>query len=235
MNCRGTAPPTTLSTNSKPPPEGSGSTSMSHTAYWPWPPDCLTWRPCPLALAGERLAQRDPQRHRARRRRRTGCAAGRAARRRGPRPCTTARAGGSRRCSPAAASGPRRRAGRCPGASLSSSALDLRDDGDRQQRVGHQPRLHQQRLLLVRQRVAGLGAGQLGDRADVAGDALRDGALGLAQRRGEGADPLVDVVVLVAAVGQEVARHVHGRSRAAACRRRPGPGRSARRTGRWWS
>ena len=35
MNCRGTEPPTTLSTNSKPDPDGSGSTVMSHTAYWP--------------------------------------------------------------------------------------------------------------------------------------------------------------------------------------------------------
>ncbi len=50
MNCRGTAPPTTLSTNSKPPPEGSGSTSMSQTAYCPWPPDCFTCRPWPSAL-----------------------------------------------------------------------------------------------------------------------------------------------------------------------------------------
>ena len=50
MNWRGTAPPTTLSTNSKPEPRGSGSTSMLQTAYWPWPPDCLTCRP--RALAG---------------------------------------------------------------------------------------------------------------------------------------------------------------------------------------
>ena len=47
MNCRGTAPPTTLSTNSKPPPRGRGSTVMSHTAYWPCPPLCLTCRPWP--------------------------------------------------------------------------------------------------------------------------------------------------------------------------------------------
>ena len=42
-------------------PPGSGSTSMSQTAYWPWPPDCLTCRPWPVAVAGERLAQRHPQ------------------------------------------------------------------------------------------------------------------------------------------------------------------------------
>jgi hypothetical protein len=46
MNCRGTAPPTTLLTNSKPEPRGSGSISIEHTADWPWPPDCLTCRPC---------------------------------------------------------------------------------------------------------------------------------------------------------------------------------------------
>ena len=50
MNCRGTAPPTTLSTNSNPAPSGSGSTSMSQTAYWPCPPDCFTCRPWPFAL-----------------------------------------------------------------------------------------------------------------------------------------------------------------------------------------
>jgi hypothetical protein len=50
MNWFGTEPPTTLSRNSKPEPTGSGSTSMSHTAYWPWPPDCLTCRPWPRAL-----------------------------------------------------------------------------------------------------------------------------------------------------------------------------------------
>ena len=49
MNCRGTAPPTTLSTNSNPPPSGRGSTSIWATAYCPCPPDCLTCRPRPPA------------------------------------------------------------------------------------------------------------------------------------------------------------------------------------------
>src|SRR5258705_4372521 len=48
MKFRGTEPPTTLSTNSKPDPSGNGSTSMSHTAYWPCPPDCLTCLPLPF-------------------------------------------------------------------------------------------------------------------------------------------------------------------------------------------
>ncbi len=45
MNCVGTDPPTTWDTNSNPDPRGSGSNSTWHTAYWPCPPDCLTWRP----------------------------------------------------------------------------------------------------------------------------------------------------------------------------------------------
>lgn len=49
MNCRGTEPPTTLSTNSMPLPVGSGSTSISQIANCPCPPDCLTWRPRPAA------------------------------------------------------------------------------------------------------------------------------------------------------------------------------------------
>ena len=44
----GTAPPTTFTSYSKPLPRGSGSTSMSHTAYCPCPPDCFTCRPWPL-------------------------------------------------------------------------------------------------------------------------------------------------------------------------------------------
>ena len=106
-------------------------------------------------------------------RRRTGCAAGRARRRRAPRPCTTARAGGSRRCARGAASGPRRPAGSAPATACPRRPWTSRADRDRQQRLGHRPRLDQQRVVLVGQRVAGLGAGQLGDRADVAGDALR--------------------------------------------------------------
>ena len=46
----GTAPPTTFDSKVTPEPRGSGEISMSHTAYWPCPPDCLTCRPCPLAV-----------------------------------------------------------------------------------------------------------------------------------------------------------------------------------------
>ena len=51
MNCRGTAPPITLSTNSMPEPTGSGSTSMSQIANCPCPPDCLTCRPRAVAAS----------------------------------------------------------------------------------------------------------------------------------------------------------------------------------------
>ena len=34
---------------------------MWHTAYWPWPPHCLTCRPWTVAAADERLPQRHPQ------------------------------------------------------------------------------------------------------------------------------------------------------------------------------
>ena len=50
MNWRGTDPPTTLSTNSTPPPRSSGSISMWQTAYWPCPPLCLTCRPWTVHL-----------------------------------------------------------------------------------------------------------------------------------------------------------------------------------------
>ena len=67
---------------------------MSQTAYWPWPPDCLTCLPCPLALPPNvsRSGTRSPP---CQRRRRTAAPARRAPRPNGPRPCTTARSDGS--------------------------------------------------------------------------------------------------------------------------------------------
>ena len=50
--------------------------------------------------------------------------------------------------------------------------LGVRHDRHRQQRVGHQPGLDQQRVLLGGQRVAGLRPGELGDGHDVTGDHL---------------------------------------------------------------
>ena len=117
------APPTILSTNSKPSPRGSGSTRMAHSPNWPWPPDCFLCRPSTSAVVGDRLPVRGPARPRCRPSRRT-CA--RAARWRWP--------GGSRR-RPAGRvwwvsssrvdderRGPRRAAGAGRAPSLSSSA-----------------------------------------------------------------------------------------------------------------
>jgi hypothetical protein len=91
--------------------------------------------------------------------------------------------------------------------------LGLGPDGDRQEGLRHHPRLHEQRRVLVRERVTRLGAGELRDGADVTGDALRQRALRLAQRGGQRTDPLVEVVVLVPAAlaeeGGEVAGDVH--------------------------
>ena len=45
MNCRGIEPPKMSSTNSKPPPRGSGSKRILQSPNWPWPPVCFLWRP----------------------------------------------------------------------------------------------------------------------------------------------------------------------------------------------
>ena len=63
-----------------------------------------------------------------------------------------------------------------------------------------------QRLLLRRQRVAGLGHGQLGDRADLAGLELADRLLLLAVEQQQLADPLVLAAGRVPDVGLRVER-----------------------------
>ena len=98
MNWRGMAPPTILSTNSKPAPRSSGSTRRQATPNWPWPPRLLLVLALGLGLAGDRLAVGDPDvlgvdvdaelALRAARGRRPG----------GSRPCPAAASGGSRRC-----------------------------------------------------------------------------------------------------------------------------------------
>src|SRR3954471_20898435 len=45
MYCVGTEPPTTFDSKTNPSPRGRGWNSTWQTAYWPCPPDCLTWRP----------------------------------------------------------------------------------------------------------------------------------------------------------------------------------------------
>ncbi len=197
MNCRGTEPPTTLSTNSKPEPSGSGSTSMSQTANWPCPPDCLTCLPCPLAeppkvsRSGTRrsiLSTLTPNRL--------------------ANPSST---------TPACASPMHHStiwwvSGFCSIRSVGSSAakslqadrqfvvvgLGVRLHRDRQQRLGHGPRLEHERIGLVGQRVSGFGAGQPADRADVTRHHGARRSLLLAERERQRADSLVLVVILVA-------------------------------------
>ena len=209
---------------------------MSQTAYCPWPPDCLTCRPWPVRRAGERLAQRHPQRHR------LDVDAVAVAQpveqhvERAPRPCTTARAGGSRGCSPAAASGPRRPAAPRPWRELVLVGLGLARrsaTGSSGSGISHGSISSGSSLAESVSPVSArpsLATAQMSPAM-----ACGDGPLGLAERRGQRADPLVDVVVLVAAVGQRSGR-TRARSRpGAGCRRTRGPARCARRTGRWWS
>ena len=49
MYCRGIEPPKISSTNSKSAPRGSGSIVILQSANWPWPPDCFLCRPCASA------------------------------------------------------------------------------------------------------------------------------------------------------------------------------------------
>ena len=134
MKLRGMAPPTTFVDELEAAARGQGSTSMSRTAYWPWPPDCLTRRPWPLP-GPENVSRSDtrkagrrstatPYLLRSRSSRTSTCAS----------PMHHSTSWLVSGCARDAWSGPRRRDGRGP-ASLSSSAL-VGDDRDRQQRVG---------------------------------------------------------------------------------------------------
>ncbi len=235
MNWRGTAPPTTLSTNSKPRAGRQRLDLDVADGVLPVPAGLLDVPAVARRPAGERLAQRHPQRHRL-----DLDAVAVAQPVEQHVDVRLAHAPQHELVGLGVVLQPQRRVlGDQPGEALGQLVLVglglARRSATGSSGSGISPRLHQQRLVLGREGVAGLGPGQLGDRADVAGDALRDGALRLAQRRGQRADPLVDVVVLVPAVGQAVAGDVHRSRPGAACRRRPGPGRSGRRTGRWWS
>ena len=92
------------------------------------------------------------------------------------------------------------------GAHLVEVALGLRLDGDHQRRRREVERRQRQRLLLRRQRVAGLGHGQLRDRADLAGLELADRLLLLAVEQQQLADPLVLAAGRVPDVGLRVER-----------------------------
>ena len=198
---------------------------MSHTAYWPWPPDCLTCRPWPVGLAGERLAQRHPQRR--------------------PTSTSTPYRLRSRSSSTSTCASPMHHSTSwwvselCSSRSVGSSATSRPRPWDELVLVG---------LGLAPRSATGSSGSGISHGSISSGSSLAesvspvsarvslataqmspamhcgDGALRLAQRRGERADPLVDVVVLVAAVGRGRARR-RARSRpGAGCRRRPGPG-----------
>ncbi len=129
------------------------------TANWPWPPDCLTSRPWPLP-GPAKVSRSDtrtgtestatPYRLRSRSSSTSTCAS--------PMHHSTSWLVSALRSSRMVGSSATRRPR--PVASLSSSALRVGDDRHRQQRVGHDPRLDEQRAVLVRERVAGLGAGR---------------------------------------------------------------------------
>ena len=171
MNWRGTAPPTTLSTNSKPPPSGSGSTSMSQMAYWPWPPDCLTWRPCPLAVAGERLAQRHDHVAPLDARRRSARCSRSSATSAWASPITQSTSWpGLRRSARSAGSGPRRASRPSAEESLSSSDLVAASIATGSSGVGIDHGLSTRGWSDAGEGVAGLGPRQPADRGDVAGD-----------------------------------------------------------------
>ena len=207
-NWLGTVPPTIRCSKTMPEPGGPGSASTTTTAYCPCPPDCLTCRPVTRAGAGEGLDHGHPDRHGGDARRRAGCAAVRAAPRRAPPPRTRAAAGRCRAGARAARWGPRRPAGPAPWPA-----------GPR--RPGTRPR--------PRPAAAGWAGPRAGPAAGPpartacrrsrrwrAGRRRRcrrpgrtaTGRSARAQRRGDRADPLVDVVVGVAALGHAVAGDV---------------------------
>ena len=189
MNCEGTAPPTTFSANCTPEPRGSGVTMTSQTAYWPWPPDCLTNRPCPRASAVNVSRRADRSGHR------VDLSA------RGAQPVEDdvgVRLAEAPQHELAGLDLPFDTHGRVargePGQRLREGVLvgSRRGlDGHRQQWFGHLPRLDQQRRAFRGDRVAGLGTAQPSDRADVA----RDGALDRAQRGAERGEDLPDALV----------------------------------------
>ena len=194
MNCRGTDPPTTLSTNSNPEPSGNGSTSISHTAYWPCPPDCLTWRPWPFALPPKVSRSGTRSSHRVHRdavpvgqrvEHNAGMSLAHAPEH--DLVCFLVLLDAQCRVFGGQPSQPDRQ--------LVFVGLGVRLNGDRQQRLRHRPGFQHERLGLVRERVAGFGPAQLADRADVARHHGRRGALLLAERERQNSDAFVFVMV----------------------------------------
>ena len=224
MNCRGTTPPTILSTNSNPLPDGSGSTSIWQIPNWPWPPVCLTLRPSPWAFppnvsrSGTRSVGRlhlhaVPRAQPVEQHVRVGLA----------------HAPQHQLAGLGVVLQPQRRVlGHQPPQRLRQLVLvrlGLGRDRHRQQRLGHRPRLHQQRLVLA----------PTGCRRSPRWTAWRrrrcrrprrpaTGALLLAQRRGERARSARRRRGRRARARPGRARRRGPPRPAAGCRRTPGPG-----------
>ncbi len=212
--CVGTEPPTTRDTNSKPEPRGSGSNSTWQTANWPCPPDCLTCRPMTrpavamVARSGTRTSSVVTSAPAARSRESTtsACAS--------PIVHSTVWWVSTLRSKRSVGSAATTRVNALT--SASSAPRVVRHDRDRQQRLRQLPAGEQQRIGGVGDGVAGLGAGQLRQRAQVARDARVDVAQVGAERRVEVRDALVLVVpvrqLVAAALGRDdpvVAADVH--------------------------
>ncbi len=162
----------------------------------------------PWALAAEGLAQRHPQVDLLHLDASGAAPAGRAARRRGPRPCTTAtswRVSALFSSRSVGSSATRR-----PSAweSLSSSALTWPSIATGSSGSGIRHGSMTQRVVLLRQGVAGLGVAQLGHRDHVAGHALAAPAAASCPGRGQRADAFVDVVLVLGHVPGDVDGHV---------------------------
>ena len=182
---------------------------MSQTAYWPCPPDCLTCRPSPVALAAERLPQGYDE-------------VDRLHGHTEPVPQPLERGVGVRLAHRpddelpglGVVDDPHRRVlGGQPaegGGELVLVGLGGGLDRDGMERLRQRPRTEHAGRVDRGEGVAGLGPGQPADGGDVAGDDALRRSLLLAERVCERADPLVVVVVVVARAGAEERREVTG-------------------------
>ena len=190
---------------------------MWQMPYSPWPPDCLTLRPSPLALPPS--VSRSGTRSGMRLHGHPVAAAQPVQQQVG---VGLAHAPQHQLAGLGVVLQPEGRVlGHQPAQGLRPScprlALDLAADRDRAAAARAVPGLHQQRPVLARTACRRSRPCQLGHRADVSGQALGHGALLLAQRRGQRPDPLVGVVVGVPALRPGRARTRARRRPAAAC------------------
>ena len=231
MNCRGTAPPTTLSTNSMPEPRGQRLHLDLADRELPVPAGLLHMAAAPRRPAGERLPQGDLVRYDV-----DLDAVPVAQPFQGDVRVRLAQAPQDHLVGVLVLFQPHGRVlGDQPGQALRELVLvrlAVRLDGERQQRVGHLPRLHQQRVVLGREGVAGLRAAQLRHARQVAGDAVGEGALLLAERARTGRRPARRRRGPRGRGRRGRARRRAPSRRGAGCRRRRGRARPGRRTGR---